>query len=129
MARLSEVAAAASPPPKEAGDDAADLADALAERLRRLEVIRRAAELLIKRPQLGRDVFARGAPEAIDSARGRHLPATLYDLLSAYARQSQKRARTGPDEAARGLVARRGARGADPDARPRTSIGSASTTG
>ncbi len=80
--------------PKEDLEDAADLAEKLAERLRRLEVIRRAADLLMKRPQLGRDVFARGAPEAIDLPSGAAYSATLYDLISAYARQSQKRART-----------------------------------
>ena len=81
-------------PPKEIEEDAADLAEKLADRLRRLETIRRAADLLMKRPQLGRDVFARGAPEAIDLPAAANYSATLYDLISAYARQSQKRART-----------------------------------
>jgi segregation and condensation protein A len=81
-------------PPKEVEEDAADLAEKLAERLRRLEVIRRAADLLMKRPQLGRDVFARGAPESIDLPAQANYTATLYDLISAYARQTQKRART-----------------------------------
>jgi segregation and condensation protein A len=80
-------------PPKPESGDAAELADALAQRLRRLEQIRRAAELLINRPRIGRDVFTRGAPEAIVSATRITYEATLYDLLSAYARQSQKRAR------------------------------------
>ena len=83
--------------------------------------IRRAAELLMNRPRLGRDVFARGAPESIDLPGGRRtIQATLYDLMSAYARQSQKRARTlRAHEAARGVVARRGARGARPADRRR----------
>jgi segregation and condensation protein A len=80
-------------PPKPEAGDAAELADALAQRLRRLEQIRRAAELLINRPRIGRDVFARGAPEPIALATRVTYEATLYDLLSAYARQSQKRAR------------------------------------
>ena len=81
-------------PPKAEAEDAAGLADALARRLRRLEQIRRAAELLIGRPRIGRDVFARGAPEPIASAAAKiTFEATLYDLLSAYARQTQKRAR------------------------------------
>jgi segregation and condensation protein A len=80
-------------PPKEVEADAADLAEKLAERLRRLEVIRRAADLLMKRPQLGRDVFARGAPETMDMPASANYAVTLYDLISAYARQSQKRAR------------------------------------
>ncbi|HXT07434.1 MAG TPA: ScpA family protein [Roseiarcus sp.] len=81
-------------PPKEETEDAADLAEKLAQRLRRLEIIRRAADLLMKRPQLGRDVFARGRPESIDLPSGAAYSASLYDLISAYARQSQKRART-----------------------------------
>jgi len=81
-------------PPKEADDDAADLAEKLSQRLRRLEIIRCAADLLMKRPQLGRDVFARGDPESIDLPAAAAYTATLYDLISAYARQSQKRART-----------------------------------
>jgi segregation and condensation protein A len=81
-------------PPKEAEEDAGDLAEKLAERLRRLETIRRAADLLMKRPQLGRDVFARGAPESIELPAAANYSATLYDLISAYARQTQKRART-----------------------------------
>jgi segregation and condensation protein A len=79
---------------KEVEDDAGDLAEKLAERLRRLEVIRHAADLLMKRPQLGRDVFARGNPESIELPASATYTATLYDLISAYARQSQKRART-----------------------------------
>ncbi len=80
-------------PPKAETNDAAGLADALARRLRRLEEIRRAAELLLNRPRIGRDVFARGAPEGISVASTPVYVATLYDLLSAYARQSQKHAR------------------------------------
>jgi segregation and condensation protein A len=81
-------------PPKETEEDAGDLAEKLADRLRRLETIRRAADLLMKRPQLGRDVFARGSPESIDLPAAANYTATLYDLISAYARQTQKRART-----------------------------------
>jgi segregation and condensation protein A len=80
-------------PPKAEAGDAASLADALARRLRRLEQVRRAAELLIARPRIGRDVFGRGAPQEIATSARVTFEATLYDLLSAYARQSQKRAR------------------------------------
>jgi segregation and condensation protein A len=80
-------------PTKAESGEAADLADALAQRLRRLEQIRRAAEALFARPQLGRDVFARGAPEPIARTSAIVYEATLYDLLSAYARQTQKHAR------------------------------------
>src|SRR5499427_7806688 len=47
------------------GPSAEDMANALALRLKRLEAIRVAAEQLSARPQLGRDVFGRGAPEPI----------------------------------------------------------------
>src|SRR5262249_48599430 len=63
----------------------ADLAAALADRLRRLEAIRKGAAWLADRPQLGRDVFARGAPEAVVTTQTGTWTATLYDLLSAYA--------------------------------------------
>ncbi len=82
----SRAAASAEP-------DASELAEALAQRLRKLEAIRKAAELLVNRPRLGRDVFARGAPEAVAIARASVYEAKLYDLLSAYARQTQKHAR------------------------------------
>ena len=81
-------------PTKAESGEAAELADALAQRLRRLEQIRRAAEALFARSLLGRDVFARGAPEPIARANAIVYEATLYDLLSAYARQSQKHARS-----------------------------------
>ena len=68
------------------------MANALALRLRRLEAIREAAEQLIDRPQLGRDVFARGEPEPIAEIKRPEWSATLYDLLSAYAAQRQNQA-------------------------------------
>jgi len=80
-------------PPQAAEPDASELADALAQRLRNLEAIRKAAELLVNRPRLGRDFFARGAPEAVEIARRSVYEANLYDLLAAYARQAQKHAR------------------------------------
>jgi len=76
----------------ELGPSAEDMATALALRLRRLEAIRNAAEALIGRPQLGRDVFGRGAPEPIADIKRPEWTATLYDLLSAYAAQRQKNA-------------------------------------
>src|SRR5579872_2990736 len=47
------------------GQTAEDMANALALRLKRLEAIRGVAERLLGRPQLDRDVFARGQPEPI----------------------------------------------------------------
>jgi segregation and condensation protein A len=74
------------------GPSAEDLAASLAFRLRRLEAFRAAAEQLITRPQLNREVFARGAPEPIRDIKHPEWTATLYDLLSAYAAQRQKHA-------------------------------------
>jgi segregation and condensation protein A len=78
--------------PGDGGPTAEDMAASLALRLRRLEAIRAAAEQLVARPQLGREVFARGAPEPILDIKRPEWTATLYDLLSAYARQRQKTA-------------------------------------
>jgi segregation and condensation protein A len=75
------------------GISAEDMATALAQRLRRLEAIRQVAEQLLSRPQLGREVFARGLPEPIADIKKPEWTATLYDLLSAYAGQRQKQAR------------------------------------
>src|SRR5579872_6752024 len=75
------------------GVSAEEMASALAQRLRRLEAIRRVAEQLLNRPQLGREVFARGLPEPIAEVKKPEWSATLYDLLSAYASQRQKQAR------------------------------------
>ena len=74
------------------GPTAGDLAASLAYRLKRLEAFRAVAEQLMGRPQLDRDVFARGAPEPIADIKRPEWNATLYDLLSAYARQRQKSA-------------------------------------
>jgi len=74
------------------GPDAGELADALALKLRRLEQIRRAAQRLMQSPQYGRDIFGRGAPEAIANRVETTFEANLYDLLAAYARQRQRHA-------------------------------------
>lgn len=73
--------------------EAGDLAAALAERLRRLEVIRAAAQALEARPRLGRDLALRGVrDEAVLEGGPPRFTATIYDLMSAYARQRQKQA-------------------------------------
>jgi segregation and condensation protein A len=74
------------------GPSAEDLANSLAFRLKRLEAFRAAAEQLVTRPQLNREVFARGAPERIVHIKHPEWTATLYDLLTAYAAQRQKHA-------------------------------------
>lgn len=64
--------------------DPADLADRLRWRLQRLDAMRAAAEQLMARDLIGRDVFQRGAPEGLTTLRRSRLSASLYDLLSAY---------------------------------------------
>ncbi len=73
----------------------AELAAALAFQLRRLEAMRDAGNKLFARPQLGREVFARGAPEAIDLVRRNVYEVSLYDILKAYGEQ-QRRPKSGP---------------------------------
>ena len=79
-------------PPKGEEPDAAALAANLAQKLKRLQKIRAAAELLGERPHMGRDIFARGAPEGVGVVSAPIYQASLFDLLSAYARQRQKHA-------------------------------------
>ena len=101
------------------GVSAEDMANALAQRLRRLEAIRQVAEQLLNRPQLGRDVFARGQPEPIAEIKRPEWSATLYDLLSAYAGAAADQGAVFCAHAqAHGVVARRGARGARAPDRP-----------
>ena len=71
-----------------------ELAAALAFRLQRLEAMRKAAEALMARNRLGRDVFARGAPQALSVQRKSVWSATIYDLLTAYAAQRQRQSVT-----------------------------------
>ena len=82
------------PAPSEPAElDAPALAEGLAQRLRALAAIRKAGEYLMGRPRLGRDFFARGEPEAAVNTSGRiSYQSNLYDLLAAYARQSQRHA-------------------------------------
>ena len=70
-------------------DGALECGAADLEQLRRLEAIRAAAEKLINRPRLGRDVHLNGSPAGIEILRHPQWKASIYDLLSAYARQRQ----------------------------------------
>src|SRR5262249_4831014 len=72
------------PPAEETGPSAGELAEALAHRLRLLEAMQRAGALLMARPQLGRDVFARGAPEGLATIDHNVFEGSLYELLKAY---------------------------------------------
>jgi segregation and condensation protein A len=69
---------------------AEELAQRLAFRLQRLDAMRQAAAKLLTRKRLGRDVFARGMPEAVRTVRETTYTATIYDLLKAYADQRQR---------------------------------------
>lgn len=61
-----------------------ELAAALTYQLQRLEAMQQAGARLMARPQLGRDVFRRGAPEGIPVLRHTVYDATLFELLKAY---------------------------------------------
>ncbi|MGD9925282.1 MAG: ScpA family protein [Pseudorhodoplanes sp.] len=73
------------------GQSAEDMATALAFRLKRLEAFRQVAQKLLELPQLDRDTFSRGAPEPIKNIKHPQWTASLYDLLSSYSMQRQKR--------------------------------------
>lgn len=62
----------------------AEMAAALTFQLQRLEAMQRAGARLMARPQLGRDVFARGAPEGVEVTSRPVYDVGLYDLLKAY---------------------------------------------
>jgi len=74
------------PDPTDDGPSAEDLAAHLAWQLERLQAMREAAANLMARDRLGRDIFARGAPEGIANLRSVRHTATLLDLMQAYAR-------------------------------------------
>jgi len=64
---------------------AAEMAEALAARLRALEAIRQAGAKLMALPRLGRDFHARGEPEDFGDVTHSIYDVGLYDLLKAYA--------------------------------------------
>ena len=70
-----------------------ELALRLQLRLERLNAMREAGARLMTRDRLGRDVFARGAPEGLRTVRKALWQAEIYDLIAAYGRVS---ARTRP---------------------------------
>jgi segregation and condensation protein A len=81
--------------PEAPGDDepsGADLAEALALRLRRLAAIRRAADELLRRARLGHERWPRGSPEGIAVRHRSRFRLALHELLQAYVDQ---RLRTG----------------------------------
>ena len=74
------------PQEKEEGQELTgdQMAEALQFQLRRLEAMREAGQNILKRPQLGIDVFARGMPEGLRTKFQTHWQVSLYDLLKAY---------------------------------------------
>lgn len=74
------------PEPEQDGlPTAAEMAEVLAFRLRRLEAMQRAGTGLLTRPQLGREFFARGAPDELPVVTRSIFDVQLFDLLKAYA--------------------------------------------
>jgi segregation and condensation protein A len=72
------------PPAADDEPDAEALAAALSHRLQLLAAVQRAGAALMARPQLGREVFARGAPEELAAVDRPVYALSLYELLSAY---------------------------------------------
>lgn len=73
--------------PKDETDDepsAEDMAEALQFQLRRLEAMQNAAAMLMERPKLGQDIFARGQPEEVEERVTTQWRVSLFDLLQAY---------------------------------------------
>lgn len=76
--------------PKAEEPPAEEMAAQLAFRLAKLDAMRQAAEALKARPQLGREVFVRGDPEAIRVIPSTRLEGDLYALMDAYLTQRKK---------------------------------------
>jgi segregation and condensation protein A len=91
-------------PERKNGDEppAEEMAAALAFRLAKLEAMRSAVEALKTRPQLKRDVFPRGDPQAVQITSSKRLEGDLYALVQAYTEQRRRvdrRYRPRPQEA------------------------------
>ena len=76
--------------PKAEEAPAEEIAARLAFRLAKLDAMRKAAEALKEGPQLGRDIFGRGDPEAIRVIPSGRIEGDLYQLMSAYIGQRRK---------------------------------------
>ncbi|MEM7042900.1 MAG: ScpA family protein [Pseudomonadota bacterium] len=73
------------PPPHDDDEPSGEeLAEALTERLQRLDAIRRAADMLFTRARLGHDRFPRGEPEGLRILKKSRYRLSLHDLLQAY---------------------------------------------
>jgi segregation and condensation protein A len=81
--------------PEEENEDelsAEELAARLTYQLERLNAIRERAAILMSRNQLGRDMFARGAPEPVIVTRYHTYDLSMYELLKAYAEYKTREA-------------------------------------
>ena len=78
--------------PKADEAPAEEIAARLAFRLAKLDAMRVAGEALKVLPQLGREVFGRGDPEAIKVIPSGRIEGDLYSLMSAYIAQRTKEA-------------------------------------
>jgi len=81
------------PEVKEGEPSADEMAARLRWRLQRLDAMREMAARLMAGDRLGREVFARGAPEEVAVIKLRTYKDTLYDLLTAYASERAKKMR------------------------------------
>ena len=79
------------PPVEEDGPNGAELAAALRHRLQLLAAMQRAGGALMARPQLGRELFLRGAPEGLPTIERPVYQLSLYELLTAYAEGHRRR--------------------------------------
>lgn len=91
LAYLKSALLLPKPAPEEA--DAEAMAERLRWRLARLGAMREAAAKLLARDLLGRDVFARGAPEGLRRVTKARVEASLYELLAAYGAIAGRRER------------------------------------
>ncbi|WP_374274549.1 ScpA family protein [Brevundimonas sp.] len=76
--------------PKGEEPPAEQMALALAFRLQKLEAMRKAVDAITDRPQLKRDVFTRGDPEATVIIPSDRIDASLYELMVAYVGQRRR---------------------------------------
>jgi segregation and condensation protein A len=105
---------------------AEEMAAALAFRLAKLDAMRRAVEALAGRPQLRREVFPRGDPQAVQITPSSRFDGDLFALVQAYVGQRRKSEVHGyqprPQEAYPLEEARRRLRGRLPQLRSWTSL-------
>ncbi len=83
-------------PKEETADEpsAQEMAAALQFQLQRLEAIRKAAEQLQSRPQLGVNIFSRGQPEGLETTTITKWNVTLFDIIKSYGDIRQRQEKT-----------------------------------